>query len=99
MESREENQNQNTEAVSRPPPGHLQDCPGVSVEFHVVIHEEWMFDPSKGDKSVHIRFGGSPELGNWKWDCVDMKPAVLDECRLKVRSIWTFTVFFLEILE
>ena len=48
------------------------------MEFHVIVHEEWKFDPLKGNKSVYIRFG-SPELGKWKWDCVYMEPAMLDE--------------------
>ena len=77
--SKEENQKKETETSSRPPPGRVEDCSGVSVEFHVIIHEEWKFNPTKGEKSVHIRFG-IDELGNWTWDCVDMEPAKLDEC-------------------
>ena len=46
------------------------------MEFHVVIHDEWKFDPNKHDKSVHIRFG-TPELGNWQWNCVDMQAVEL----------------------
>lgn len=72
-ETEKDEQKQDAEKSSRPPSGVLQDCEGVRVEFHVVIHEEWKFDPSKEDKSVHIRFG-TKGLGDWKWNCVDMNP-------------------------
>ena len=58
---------------SRPPPEFQDNCLGVTVEFHVIVHDEWEVHSSKGGKSVHIRFG-TCELGGWHWDCVDMKP-------------------------
>ena len=61
---------------SSPPPGRLHDCAGVDVEFHVVIHHQWKLDLNQQDKSVHIRFG-TRELGDWNWNCVDMKPLEL----------------------
>ena len=77
----EENQNEDTEISSRPSPGCFETCPGVSVEFHVLIHDEWKFDPLRGDKSVHIHFGVDC-LGYWKCDYVKMEPAKLDEYSL-----------------
>ena len=73
------NQKQDEESSSTPPPSLSEDCPGVKVEFHVVIHDEWKFDPVEEDKSVYIRFGVD-ELGCWKWNCVHMESAAkLDE--------------------
>ena len=73
------NQKQDEESSSIPPPSLSEDCPGVQVEFHVIIHEEWKFDPVEEDKSVSIRFGVD-ELGCWKWNCVHMESAAkLDE--------------------
>ena len=66
------------------------------MEFHVVIHEEWKYDPTKGDKCC-IRFG-IPQLGNWTWDCVSMEPAELDEKNrcVSYSSDLTLTVPFQE---
>ena len=49
------------------------DRKGLRVEFHVLIHPEWDFDPSKGH-SVGIMFAHS-WLGEWQ------KPAVTMETR------------------
>ena len=49
----------------------FRHCPGIDVEFRVVIHEEWKIDLNQQKKSVHIQFQ-TPELGNWKWNYVDM---------------------------
>jgi hypothetical protein len=58
------------EISKRTPPTFAESSQGVTVEFQVVVHEEWKFD---SDKSVHIRFG-DPEVCNWERNCVDMEP-------------------------
>ena len=70
------NQKPDTGTSSAYPPNHLEECPGISVEFHVIIHEEWQFDPGKD--RVCIRFGIN-RLGNWKVDYAQMEPAKFDE--------------------
>ena len=44
---------------------------GLLIEFHVLIHPEWGFNPSKGHR-VGISFGHS-WLGNWNEPAVEMK--------------------------
>lgn len=71
--SKNVNQKDEKEITTRRPAG-----PGVTVEFNVVIHDEWKIsmETSQGSSTVHIQFGAQ-ELGLWEWNCVDMQPVKL----------------------
>ena len=52
---------------------HLSAIPKTAdlcIEFHVLLHQEWKFDPEKGHK-VGIAFGHE-WLGDWKESAVVM---------------------------